>query len=235
MTNLRPSDLAREHGLSTQTVRNYERDGCLPPAGRTPGGHRAYTEVHAAALRAFLALTRAYGHATAAEVMHALHDGKLDDALMVVDRGHEQLLRDRTTLDAVRAAVTGLTAEPASDLRPFTIGEVAYRLRVTPATLRNWEGAGILAPARDRAGYRRFDAEDVRDAELAHLLRRGGYPLDHIATVVQQVRTAGGAEALSEALEDWRRRLTGQGLAMLEAAAHLSRYLDAGPPRSGGR
>lgn len=237
MTNLRPSDLAREHGLSTQTVRNYERDGCLPPAVRTPGGHRSYTEVHAAALRAFLALVRAYGHATAAEAMHALHDGKVDDVLMVVDRGHEQLLRDRATLDAVRAAVAGLTAEAAPAVRPFSVGELAHRLRLTPATLRNWEDAGILAPVRDPAtGYRRFDAEDVRDAELAHLLRRGGYPLDHIATVIGQVRTAGGAEALSASLEDWRRRLTGRGLAMLDAAAHLGRYLGAAglrPPESG--
>ncbi|MDI5939587.1 MerR family DNA-binding transcriptional regulator, partial [Micromonospora sp. DH15] len=41
-----PTDLAREHGISTQTVRNYERDGVLPPARRTPSGYRAYTAEH---------------------------------------------------------------------------------------------------------------------------------------------------------------------------------------------
>lgn len=253
MVKLRPSDLAREHGLSAQAVRNYERDGCLPPAERTRSGYRVFTEVHAAALRAFLALVRAYGHATAVEIMHAIHRDDLDGALMIVDRGHEQLLRDRGTLDSVRAAVGRLTGAPEPERSggprpgrpveaesapdpatashrfvPFSIGELAHRLRVTPATLRNWEEAGILVPQRDRAtGYRRFDAGDVRDAELAHLLRRGGYPLEHIATVVEQVREAGGAEALSGALEDWQRRLTHRGLAMLDAAAHLSRYLDA--------
>jgi DNA-binding transcriptional MerR regulator len=230
MVNLRPSDLAREHGLSTQAVRNYERDGCIPPAERTPSGYRVYTEVHAAALRAFLALVRAYGHAVAGEVMHAAGDGNVDDVLMVVDRGHEQLLRDRATLDAVRASVGRLTGgpvpAPSQSSAPFTIGELAYRLRVTPATLRNWEDAGILTPVRDRAtGYRHFDAADVRDAELAHLLRRGGYPLEHIAAVVEQVRTAGGTEALAASLEDWGRRLRRRGLAMLEAAAQLSGYL----------
>ena len=70
-----------------------------------------------------------------------------------------------------------------------------------------------------------FRASDTRDAELAHLLRRGGYPLDHIATVVQQVRTAGGTETLSRALDDWQRRLTAQGVAMLDAASRLSQYL----------
>lgn len=232
MVNLRPSDLAREHGLSTQAVRNYERDGCLPPAARTPGGHRVYTEVHAAALRAFLALARAYGHATGVEIMHAVHRGDDDGMLMIIDRGHQQRLRDRSTLDSVRAAIGNLEFDSESevDTAPFSIGELAHRLRVTPATIRNWEEAGILSPERDTAGYRRYDAADIRDADLARLLRRGGYPLEHIATVVRRVRDAGGVEPLTEALEAWRHRLTRQGLDSLDAAAMLSRYLEARGP-----
>ncbi|WP_412538920.1 TioE family transcriptional regulator [Longispora sp. K20-0274] len=228
---MRPADLAREHGLSTQAVRNYERDGFLPPAERTPSGYRVYTEVHAAALRAYLALVAAHGYPSAGLVMTALHGGALDDALLVIDRGHDQVLRDRATLDAVRDAIADLPPAPdaVGDAAPggrWTIGELARRLRVTPATLRTWESAGILAPARDPAtGYRVFRAGDLRDAELAHLLRRGGYPLERIANVVEQVRTAGGTEPLSRALEDWRRRLTARGVAMLDAAALLSAYL----------
>ncbi|WP_246002265.1 TioE family transcriptional regulator [Allorhizocola rhizosphaerae] len=227
---VRPSDLAREHGLSTQAVRNYERDGFIPPAERTRSGYRVYTEVHAAALRAYLALVAAYGYPVAGQVMHALLTDALDDALIVIDRGHGQMLRDRDTLDAVREAIGDLPAGPGSAVGSsegvWTIGELARRLRVTPATLRKWESAGIVAPARDPAtGYRVFRASDTRDAELAHLLRRGGYPLDQIATVVQQVRTAGGTQALSRALDDWQRRLTAQGVAMLHAASRLSHYL----------
>ncbi|MEV7931052.1 TioE family transcriptional regulator [Kitasatospora sp. NPDC088779] len=260
---MRPSDLARGHGLSTQAVRNYERDGFLPPAERTASGYRIYTEVHAAALDAYRSLVAAYGHATGGRIMTALHRGGLDDALTAIDRGHGQLLRDRDTLDAVREAVHHLTArpdaardlsadlaadletdlaadleagpsaEPAVDGAVLSIGELAHRLGVTPATVRNWEGAGILTPARDQAtGHRAFRADDIRDAELAHLLRRGGYPLDHIATVVRQVRTAGGTASLADALDSWQRRLTAQGLAMLDAAARLGHYLGlTGHPR----
>ncbi|WP_067545245.1 MerR family transcriptional regulator [Nocardia crassostreae] len=232
MRTLRPADLAREHGLSTQAVRNYEQDGFLPPAERTPTGYRIYTEVHAAALRAFLALVPAYGHAAAGRIMNALHDNDLDKLLLIVDRGHIQLLHDRETLDAVRKTVGHLTStesavtpEPAADENPLTIGELARRLRLTAATLRAWEDASILRPSRDRAtGYRRYRASDIRDAELAHLLRRGGYPLAHIETVVNQIRTAGGTAALAAALADWHHKLTTQGLAMLDAAAELSRY-----------
>jgi DNA-binding transcriptional MerR regulator len=270
MTSLRPSDLAREHGLSAQAVRNYERDCFLPPAERTASGYRLYTEVHAAALRAFLALVPAYGHAAAGRVMRALHGGALDDALALIDRGHGRLLRDRETLEAVRDALGRLTAERAGQTEPtepteamgpgpagatgpgpteppgatrpgpteppgatrpgahraWTVGELARHLDVTPATLRKWEEAGVLAPARDPAtGYRVFRADDVRDAELAHLLRRGGHPLDHIATVVRRIRTAGGADALAASLGDWQRKLTARGVAMLHAATHVSHYL----------
>ncbi|WP_380283696.1 TioE family transcriptional regulator [Kitasatospora purpeofusca] len=228
-TNLRPADLAREHGLSAQAVRNYEQDGFLPPAERTATGYRIYTELHAAALRTFLALVRAYGHRTAGAIMNAVHDGRTDDALTAVHGGHTQLLRDRETLNAVRAAVDHLTAAtvpgaPDGPL-PRTIGELAHRLRLTPATLRTWEAAGILRPTRDpTTGYRVFHAGDVRDADLAHLLRRGGYRLRDIAAVVEQIRTAGGTSALAAALAGWQQRLTGRGLAMLEAAAHLHNY-----------
>ncbi|WP_433135425.1 TioE family transcriptional regulator [Actinomadura nitritigenes] len=231
---MRPADLAREHGISTQAVRNYEQDGFLPPAERTRSGYRIYTEAHAAALRAFLALVPAYGHAIAGQIMNAVHAGDLDAALRIIDLGHGRLLRDRDTLDAVRQAVdhliAGSGAHPDPPGRPetLTIGELAHRLQVTAATLRNWEGAGILAPARDPAtGYRLFRAADVRDAELTHLLRRGGYPLGHIRTVVEQVRQAGGTGALAAALDGWRRKLTAQGLAMLDASVQLSHYLAA--------
>ncbi|MBC7301140.1 MAG: MerR family DNA-binding transcriptional regulator [Nocardia sp.] len=229
MRTLRPSDLAREHGLSTQAIRNYEQDGCLPPAERTPTGYRIYTDLHASALRTYLTLIAAYGHATAGQIMRALHDDDLDKALTIIDRGHGQLLRDRETLSSVRRAVDHLIAELPSDTRlsvdTRTIGELARHLRVTSATLRAWEAAGILAPTRDPAtGYRHYSATDRRDAELAHILRRGHYRLAHIAAVIEQVRAAGSTEALAHALADWQAKITAQGVAMLDGAAALSRY-----------
>ncbi|WP_280419311.1 MerR family DNA-binding transcriptional regulator [Nocardia carnea] len=231
MSRLRPADLAREHGLSTQAVRNYERDGFIPAAERTVSGYRIYTEAHGAALRAYLALITAYGHALAGRIMTEVHEGGLDTALELIDRGHHQLLRDRETLDTVRKAIGHLTSGPGptadhATATTRTVGELAHHLRVTPATLRKWETAGILTPVRDPVtGYRVFRAPDIRDAELAHLLRRGGYGLAHIATVVEQIRTAGGTAALAAALDDWQRALTARGVAMLVAAGLLGHYL----------
>ncbi|MFF2774629.1 TioE family transcriptional regulator [Streptomyces sp. NPDC058052] len=234
MAHLRPVDLAQEHGISPQTVRNYEREGFLPPAERTEAGYRRYTRHHAAALRAYLALVPAHGYAEGGTIMRAVTGGRLDDALAAIDRSHAELLRDRGTLDAVGEVLAHLTrraqgstwrAAPRTP-QPFTIGELARRIGVSVATIRTWERAGILVPdRRPDTRHRTYDADDVRDAELAHFLRRGRYPLDLIATVVGQVRTAGDTDALETALESWRHRVTARGTAMLRAAALLSDYL----------
>ncbi|SES45559.1 MerR family DNA-binding transcriptional regulator [Actinokineospora terrae] len=226
---MKPADLAAEHGLSTQAIRNYERDGFIPPAPRTASGYRVYTSVHAAALRAYLALVAAHGRPVAAAVMTSLHQDAVDDALAAIDRAHAQTLRDRETLAAVREAVHHLTTAPVPSATTHSIGELAHQLRVTPATLRDWETAGILAPTRDPAGARLYGPLDVRDAHLTHLLRRGGYPLPHIATVIHHIRDVGTVESLTTALAEWQHTLTTRGLAALTAASALSSYLTSTP------
>ncbi len=224
----RPADLAAVHGISAQTVRNYEQAGMLPPADRSPTGYRRYSSVHAAALDAYLALIPGFGHAVAAEIMRAVNRADPDAAFHLIDAAHARLLADRATLDSVEAAVRDLGTPDVATGRPVPIGVVAHRLGVTPATLRKWERAGILLPHRDR-GTRVYRAADQRDADLAHLLRRGGYPLAHIATVLDHTRRAGGAEALADSLADWRLRLTGRARAMLTGAARLDAYLGKVP------
>ncbi|RIV40407.1 TioE family transcriptional regulator [Micromonospora radicis] len=226
----RPVDLARRHGLSAQAVRNYERDGVLPPAQRSPTGHRRFTEVHAKALSAYLALIAGHGYAASGDIMRAVNRGEIDAALRTLDQSHALRQRDRETLDAVEAAIAVLTASPPRPQSPdaVPISVLAHRLGVRPATLRKWERAGILQPVRAPAtGHRVYSSDDVRDAELAHLLRRGGYRLDHIADVLRRVREAGGTEPLAAALRQWREQLTARGRAMLTGAARLTEYLDA--------
>jgi DNA-binding transcriptional MerR regulator len=235
---LRPVDLAREHGLSAQAVRNYEEESILPTAGRTRHGYRIYTPMHARALRAFVALVPAHGHGTAADVMRAVNAGDVDLALTLLDESHAQLLRDRETLAAVEKALRDLTSSetPAAPRRgeEVFIGQFARRLGVGPATLRKWERAGLLNPRRDpETGYRVYSSADVRDARLAHQLRRGGYLLRQITPLIEQVRHAGGVGPLEATLDGWRARLTTRGLSMLAAAAELSAYVeDRGHPSS---
>ncbi|MFD8495931.1 TioE family transcriptional regulator [Amycolatopsis sp. NPDC059657] len=224
---VRPVDLAREHRLSTQAIRNYEDAGILPPAERAESGYRIYDERHAQALRAFLALIPGHGHASATAIMRAAHHDA-ETAFALIDESHVQLQEDRQTLSAVDKALRNLVPDEQARGGPTFIGPLARRLGVRPATLRKWEAAGLVRPQRDRqTGYRYYDAADVRDARLVHQLRRGGYLLEQIAPVLEQVREAGGVAPLEATLADWRERLTSRGRAMLAGAAELDRYLNA--------
>ncbi|MDT9695211.1 TioE family transcriptional regulator [Streptomyces sp. P17] len=229
---LRPVDLARGHGLSTQAVRNYEEAGILPAAARTPHGYRTYTSLHAAALRAFLALVPGHGHRTATSIMRAVNEGAAEEAFRLIDESHAQLLDDRRTLQAVESALrdleplTGSEWAAASSPGGMFIGPLAGMLGIRPATLRKWERAGLVSPRRDPlTGYRVYDEADVRDTRLAHQLRRGGYLLEQIAPLIAQVRAARGLEPLEAALRDWHGRLSARGRAMLTGAAELDAYL----------
>jgi DNA-binding transcriptional MerR regulator len=223
---LRPVDLARGHGLSTQAIRNYEEAGILPAAARTPHGYRTYTPLHALALAAFLALVPGHGHQTATSIMQAIHRDAAEDALRLIDESHAQVMEDRHTLQAVEAAVRDL--QPVAEKRGETfVGPLSKRLGLRPATLRKWERAGLVLPRRDpQTGYRVYSAADVRDALLAHQLRRGGYRLEQIAPVIAHVRSAGGVEPLESLLRDWRARLSARSRVMLHGAAALHAYLN---------
>jgi DNA-binding transcriptional MerR regulator len=230
---LRPVDLARGHDLSTQAIRNYEAAGILPGAERTPHGYRTYTPLHAQALRAFLALVPGHGHQTATLIMRAINRGMIEDALRLIDESHAQLLDDRRTLQAVASALADLSPVPHERGDTF-VGPLARRLGIRPATLRKWERAGLVQPRRDpHTGYRVYSAADVRDAQLTHQLRRGGYLLEQIALLIAQVRSAGGIAPLESMLSDWHARLTARGHAMLTGAAALHAYLGCiSPPES---
>jgi DNA-binding transcriptional MerR regulator len=211
--------------LSAQAIRNYEAAGILPEAGRTPHGYRTYTPLHAQALRAFLALVPGHGHQTAAAIMQAVNQGLTEHALALIDESHAQLLDDRRTLQAVEAALTDLSPIPPEGGGTF-VGPLARRLGIRPATLRKWERAGLLHPRRDpQTGYRIYSAADVRDAQLVHQLRRGGYLLDQIAPLITQVHSAGGVASLEPMLRDWHTRLSARGRSMLTGAAALDTYL----------
>ena len=226
---LRPVDLAREHGLSAQAVRNYEEQGILPTAERTPYGYRAYTPLHAQALRTFVALVPAHGHQTATGIMRAVNTGDIYSALTLLDESHAQLLQDRKTLAAVEKALRDLASSEPRALPQsgvIFIGGLARQLGIGPATLRKWEKAGLVEPHRDPdTGYRVYTSADVRDAHLAHQLRRGGYLLHQIAPLIAQVRHAGGIEPLEATLAQWRVKLSARGLSMLTAASELSTFL----------
>jgi DNA-binding transcriptional MerR regulator len=228
---MRPVDVARAAGVSTQLVRNLIAEGVLPPAGSTPGGHRILDERHRAALIAHRALVVGYGHVVARDVLLAVHAGETATALALLDAGHAELHAQRQALTETAAAVAAIaTAEPPATEQVvpregLLVGELAHRLRIRASALRVWEAAGLLHPHRDRDGYRRYHADAVRDARLVVLLRQSHHMFPQIRAVLDGVRESGDTTVLHTVLEQRRAWFTARSSAMLAAAAALHALL----------
>ncbi|MFC9896410.1 MerR family transcriptional regulator [Nocardia sp. NPDC127579] len=230
---MRPVDLARAAGVSQQAVRNYEGQGMIAPAARTVHGYRVYDQRHLDQLLAFVALSRAVGHATGGSIMTAVVDGRTDEALAALDRAHTQLVADREILgqlDGVLRTAANLPPGPRPSPASLTVGDLARHLGVTTATLRSWERAGALRPHRHPSGHREYTPSDIADARLVHLLRRAHFPLPRIALALSHIHSDGHPTTALQQVQDWRQRLNDQSLALLKASARLANCIPDAMP-----
>ncbi|MFD0360271.1 MerR family transcriptional regulator [Nocardia sp. GCM10030253] len=225
---MRPVDLAREHALSTQAVRNYEDLGALPRAERTDTGYRRYTDLHAQALKTFLALRAGYGHQPAIDLMRSANRNDRTALYTRLDELHAASLHERRTHAEVTSVLESLgsTPLPRHPSEPVTVGQLAHRLGIHPATLRQWENAGIIQPPRDHTtGYRTYGSTDIRDAHLALYLRKADISVQQIATFVRELRQAGNTDRMLTLLTDWSTRLSARSRSAVNGIAHLDHYL----------
>ncbi|OIV38067.1 hypothetical protein BIV57_07755 [Mangrovactinospora gilvigrisea] len=236
---MRPVDLARDAGLSVSQVRTYERLGILPPADRTPAGHRRYGPRHLHALRTARTAMAGYGWQTAADVLAAVHRGEPARARTLVDEAHGRLAaqraRTREATAAVDAALAAARPDAAAErgprgrrAEPLRIGEAAARAGVRVSALRFWEDEHrLLAPAREAGtGYRRYDAGELAKVTLIALLRSVDYRFPMIAQVLEEL-AAGSPEQVRTALEARLTRLDESSAACLAATAAVHDYLRA--------
>lgn len=228
---LRPVDLARRAGISTQLVRNYEDSGILPAVPRTESGYRQYDEVHLRALLTYRALAPGFGRETATAIMAAVHDGDQALAFRLIDASHAALHEQRLATDAASEAL-GTAAEEFLDGPPvingpeLLVGELAAQLGVRTSTLRVWESAELLTPVREAGTkYRRYGPVQVRDARIIAMLRRGRYGFEQIRPVLDGLRKAGSTDALRAALAERRGAHDRRTRVMLQGAALLHEYL----------
>lgn len=228
---LRPVDLARRAGVSTQLVRNYEAAGILPPAPRSDTGYRQYGPEHLSALLTYRALAPGFWPETATEIMRAVHRGDEAQAFRLVDAAHAALHEQRLATDAASEALAAMAAEyvdePPVSGPSLLVGELAHRLGVRTSALRVWEAAGLLSPMREPGTkYRRYGPEQVRDARIIHMLRQGRYYFEQIKPVVEGLRRTGSTEALRNAIAERRAAHDRQTRAMLHGAALLHQLLE---------
>ncbi|MFJ4015764.1 MerR family transcriptional regulator [Microbacterium sp. NPDC090014] len=89
---------------------------------------------------------------------------------------------------------------------PWSVGEVAERFELPTNVLRHWESVGLLRPARDPAGRRRYGQDDVVRIAVIQRSKAAGMTLDQIAVLLDD-GSAGRHEVLQRHLDDLDRRM----------------------------
>lgn len=92
-------------------------------------------------------------------------------------------------------------------VQPYSVGDLARRFGLATHVLRHWEDVGLLTPARDSAGRRRYDQDEVVRVAVIIRSKAAGMSLEQIAVMLDA-----GAEdrhaVLQAHLDDLDRRMT---------------------------
>lgn len=227
---LRTNDLARAAGISVQQVRNYEAGGFIPPAERSPSGYRRYTRQHLAALTTGRQLIAGYGWQRARQIMQALHQCRLADALALIDERHAELAATRLQLEQTLAALSVLAAQPSSQTHArfaqrLRVGAAARLVGVRVSALRFWEQQGLLRPLREHNSYRVYDKQQLRRLRIVALLRQASYDFPAIRETLDQLE-AGRPQRAVAAVEQRRSELAAISWRCMQATAALWHYIN---------
>ncbi|HTW16082.1 MAG TPA: MerR family transcriptional regulator [Nocardioides sp.] len=70
------------------------------------------------------------------------------------------------------------------DETPWSVGDVAAKFGLATHVLRHWEDVGLLRPARDGAGRRRYGVDDLSRVAVIVRSKDSGMSLEQIAVLL---------------------------------------------------
>lgn len=70
------------------------------------------------------------------------------------------------------------------DETPWSVGDVAAKFDLATHVLRHWEDVGLLRPARDGAGRRRYGVDDLSRVAVIVRSKDSGMSLEQIAVLL---------------------------------------------------
>ncbi|WP_329620639.1 MerR family transcriptional regulator [Streptomyces sp. NBC_01255] len=108
----------------------------------------------------------------------------------------------------------------SSACEAMSIGAIAERFGLATHVLRHWEEVGLLTPARDAAGRRRYGAADLTRVAVILRAKEAGLALDTIRALVATADPARRRGLLREEAEALRSRIAAAqaSLALIECA-----------------
>lgn len=211
--------LAKRIGKHPNTLRKYEVWTFIRPVPRLPNGYRAYSREHA--LEALFAATVMRtdfkdwrDHRRMKTILRTLLAGDYETVRAQI-RIHRRFLRSwleaavsaRRILQSWRrrrgragGGMMGSGRGQRPMAKDLSRPQAAAKIGVAPDTLRDWERNGLFAPVRLPNGRRRYSPAVMEQIAVVRVLRRAGYSLMGIRSLVHG---PGRAEDLSHARDRW--------------------------------
>lgn len=93
----------------------------------------------------------------------------------------------------------------SSDL---TIGELAGRFGLPTHVLRHWESVGLLAPARQDSGHRRYGQAELRRVAMIHMGKEAGLGLRALRRLLSTDDPMDHADLLRGHVAELERRIS---------------------------
>jgi DNA-binding transcriptional MerR regulator len=166
-------DLARESGVTSESLAEWTKAKLLKPAGFTDGKVPVFA---------------------AGGLDRVAHIKRLAE----LGYGTEEILKIVKKVGLPRDG-RGRRKAPDKD-RFLTVGNLAERSGVSPRTIKHWEDKGIIEPdMRTEGGFRLYPEAYVFLCQLIRDLQLFGYTLEEIKAVSDEVRTFIAIEAEPEA------------------------------------
>lgn len=88
----------------------------------------------------------------------------------------------------------------------WSVGQVAEQFDIATNVLRHWEDVGLLSPARDSAGRRRYGRDDVVRVAVIQRTKAAGMSLEQIGVLLDS-EARGRHELLQAHVADLEQRL----------------------------
>lgn len=227
--------MAKEIGMSVQTVHDYEKWGFLPSVKRGPQGYRLYTYQHLHALRVTRSLIQGYGWRYAQRIMQFIHQEDFASAWAEIDARHAEIHRSRCeveeTLHILREMPIGNVPDTFEEThlkqrRQFLISEAAQQAGVRVSAVRFWEEQGLLHPIRSKESrYRLYDEEQLRNLRVVALLRKTGTNFATVQLILAQL-TQGAPEQAIESAEKRLQELAKTSQQCVKATSDLWKYIE---------
>ncbi|MBU3075823.1 MerR family transcriptional regulator [Clostridium estertheticum] len=190
---LRPIDIARKLGISTSTLKAYERKGVVPAVPRTKSQYRYYTEEHLAYFVCVREMLVGFRLEYISEILKKVMTGEIDYALWMMVQAQAKLYQEKLIAEkCIQSLLLDFSSQSFTENSMFTIHEVSVKTGLPVTTIRYWEKVGLITPRRNTENnYRLYQKDEVRQILTIHAIKltveskRSRYSVDKVKAQLQ--------------------------------------------------